>query len=149
VAETRGKERGRRIHRRLQSTTRLTSHLAWPGVAQACRLVRTSWRAGQQTVEVQYAITSVPRSAGNAALLLRWWREHWGIENRVHYVRDVAFGEDLCRVRSGSAPQILAACRNAAINLLRMQNCPNITAALREHAYQPRKLLAKLGILKK
>ena len=88
------------------------------------------------------------RQQAAAAQLLKWWRDHWGIENRVHYVRDVTFGEDHCRVRTGSAPQVLAACRNAAISFLRSHNCPNIAAALREHAYQPRKLFAKLGILK-
>lgn len=117
-------------------------------MAQACRLVRTTWRGSRRTVEIEYALTSVPHQQAAAAQLLKWWRDHWGIENRVHYVRDVTFGEDHCRVRTGSAPQVLAACRNAAISFLRSHNCPNIAAALREHAYQPRKLFAKLGILK-
>ena len=76
-------------------------------------------------------------------------RDHWGIENRLHYVRDVTFGEDASRIRNGAAPQILAACRNTAISLLRSWGCQNIAAALRDHAYHPRKLLAKLGFFKK
>jgi predicted transposase YbfD/YdcC len=149
VAETRGKEHGRRVIRRLQSTTRLQGYLDWPSAAQVCRLVRTTRRQGQETVEVEYAITSVPRELAHADRLLEWWRGHWGIENREHYVRDVTFGEDHSRIRTGSAPQILAACRNAAISFLRLSGCTNIAAALRHHAYQPRKLFTKLGMIKK
>lgn len=137
------------MHRRLQTTTRPIDCIAWPGVAQVCRLVRTTQFRGERTVETQYAITSVPRSQADAAQLLTWWRGHWGIENRVHYVRDVTFGEDRCRVRTDSAPQTLAACRNVAINFLRICGCTNIAAALRQYAYQPHQLLTKLGIMKK
>ena len=49
--------------------------------------------------------------------LLRLARDHWGIENRLHYVRDVAFAEDRCRVRAGARP--LASLRNFAITLIR------------------------------
>src|SRR5262245_10441348 len=126
VAETRGKEHGRKIHRRLQATTRLSGCLNWPGLAQVCRLTRVTARNAVETTEIHYAITSVPRSLANASQLLAWWQGHWGIENRVHYVRDVAFGEDACRVRTGRAPQNLAAVRNAIISLLRMTGCCNI-----------------------
>ena len=47
-----------------------------------------------------------------AARLLEIWRGHWGIENRLHWVRDVVFGEDRSQVRTESAPQLLAALRN-------------------------------------
>ncbi len=87
-------------------------------------------------------------SRANAGKLLTWWRGHWGIENRVHYVRDVTLGEDASRIRIASAPQILAATRNAILSLLRLGGCSNIAAALRDNAYQPARLLAKLGILK-
>jgi predicted transposase YbfD/YdcC len=146
VAETRGKEHGRRITRRLQATTRVM-HLEWPGAQQACRLTRTTWRDGQEHLEVEYAITSVSRSRADAARLLTWWRGHWGIENKIHYVRDVTLGEDASRIRTNSAPQVLAATRNAVLALLRCWQCPNIAAALRENAYQPARLLARLGIL--
>jgi hypothetical protein len=45
-------------------------------------------------------------------------RGHWDIENGLHWVRDVTLGEDKCRVRRGSAPQVLAALRNVAVHLL-------------------------------
>ena len=50
-----------------------------------------------------YAITSLPPERGDAARLLEIWRGHWGIEKRLHWVRDVVFGEDQSQVRTGSA----------------------------------------------
>jgi predicted transposase YbfD/YdcC len=148
VAETKTKEHGRHVHRRLQTTTRLSGYLDWPGVEQVCRLTRATRRNGQEEHEVEYAITSVPRSKADAGQILAWWRGHWGIENRVHYVRDVTFGEDASRIRTASAPQVLAAMRNAVLSLLRLSGCTNIAAALRHNVYQPGSLLAKLGVIK-
>jgi hypothetical protein len=64
--------------------------------------------------------------------LLELSRAHWGIENRLHCVRDVTFQEDRCRVRSGHAPQVLAALRNVAIRLIRCLGFTNIAEG-REH----------------
>ncbi len=148
-ARTVQKGHGRLVVRRLEASTRLAEHLDWPGLKQVCRLERTTTRRGEKSVEVQYAITSVARSRADAALLLDRWQGHWGIENRLHWVRDVTLGEDQCRVKSGPAPQNLAAFRNAAITLLRLDGFKEIAPTLRDFAYQPRKLLRFLGIMKK
>ena len=66
----------------------------------------------------------------------------------TRYMRDVVFGEDACRVRTGSAPQILAAFRNAAITFMRSLGVVEITRALRKNACQVEALLTKLGIPK-
>ncbi|HHY56413.1 MAG TPA: transposase [Chloroflexi bacterium] len=58
------------------------------------------------------------RSLEQAEQLRRW---HWTIENVVHYPRDVSFGEDHCQVRSGNAPQSMAALRNAIASILRSE----------------------------
>lgn len=134
--------------RHLESSTRLVKHVEWPGLAQVCRLTRTTRYRGETTVEVDYAITSVPRELAPAAQLLAWWRGHWGIENRSHWVRDVTFGEDGCGVHVGTGPQNLAALRNAAISLLRLAGVTNLAAALRENACKLDRLLARLGIMK-
>jgi hypothetical protein len=134
--------------RQLATSTRLAEHLAWPGLKQVCRLERTTTRRGRQSVEVQYAITSVSPQRADVTLLLDRWRGHWGIENRLHWVRDVSFGEDQCQVKTGHAPQNLAAFRNAAIYLLRLAGYQEIAPTLRGFAYQPRKLLRFLGIMK-
>lgn len=125
----------------------MAEHLDWPGLAQVCRLQRTTICQGKTTVEVQYAITSLSRRPDAAALLLERWQSHWLIES-LHWVRDVTFGEDKCQVKRGHAPQNLAALRNAAISLLRGAGYREIAATLRDFAYQPRKLFRFFGILK-
>jgi predicted transposase YbfD/YdcC len=147
-AETLEKSRGRVECRKLTSTTILNDFLsdAWPDVAQVCQIVRTRTEKGETSVEVAYGITSTPRSEADAAQLLAWNRQHWHIENKLHYVRDETMGEDKCRIRSGSAPQILAGIRNAAITMLRALEIDNIAQALRKNAWHPQRLFAKLGI---
>jgi predicted transposase YbfD/YdcC len=143
-------QHGSRIEsRRLKATDLLNGYLDWPGVAQVCQVERVvKRRGGEPSREVAYAITSAAMHQADAATLLQWWRGHWGIENRSHYVRDVTMGEDASRVRTGSAPEVLAACRNAAIGWLRLQGVENIAAALRRNAAQVPKLLRTFGILK-
>jgi predicted transposase YbfD/YdcC len=132
----------------LQATTRLIGQTDWPGLQQACRLTRTTHRNGQDVLEIEYAVTSVPRSQANASQLLAWRRGHWGIENRSHYVRDVTFGEDACKIRMGEAPQNFATLRNALVSLLRLEGHANIAAALRALGWKTHRLLAMLGIFK-
>ena len=145
TASTLGKGHGRVEHRRLISSTLLNEHLDWPGVKQVCQIIRTTTRKSETTTEVAYGITSVGRDQANAKTLLNWNRGHWGIENRIHWVRDESFGEDRCRVQKGSAPQILAGVRNLAINWLRNLKVDNIAQALRENGWNPQRLFAKLG----
>lgn len=133
----------------MQTSTRLAGHVDWPGLAQICRIVRTSVRQGEEKQETEYAVTSVPRSLAGARQLLAWWRGHWGIENRSHYVRDVTLAEDACRIRRGHAPQNLATLRNATISLLRLAGHTNIAAAFRSCTWQTQRLLAMLGGFKK
>jgi len=144
-ARTLNKGHGRVERRELTSTTMLNEHLDWPGVKQACRLERTTVRNGKTTHEVAYAITSVSRAQADAARLLEWWRSHWGIENKEHWVRDETFGEDRSQVRSGAAPQILAGVRNLIMNWLRTHKIGNIAQALRENAWNPQRLFTMLG----
>ena len=105
------------------------------------RLTRQRIIKGRTTVEVVYGITSLSRERADAARLLGLVRRHWGIENRLHYVRDVTLGEDACRVRSGSAPQFLACLRNAAMHLLRGIDPENNAAATRHLNAKPRKAI--------
>ena len=92
---------------------------------------------GKISVEEVYGITSLTQRQANAKDLLGLVRNHWGIENRLHWIRDMTFGEDACRVRTGQAPRFLAACRNLAIGLLNRSGCTNKAAALRRHAAKP------------
>jgi hypothetical protein len=69
----------------------MTEHLApsWTGLAQVCRLTRQRIVRGKQSIKTVYAITSLTTDEAGPERLLALSREHWGIENRLHYVRDV------------------------------------------------------------
>ncbi len=103
---------------------------------QVCCLERARTEQGKTTVETVYAITSLsPEQATRERLLELWWG-HWGIENRLHWGRDVTFGEDRCRVRSEAPPQVLAALRNLVSGLLRLVGHCNIAAALQYYGWR-------------
>ena len=78
---------------------------AWPHLQQVCRLERQRVVKGKKQVAVSYAISSLPATDADARRLLSLSRGHWGIENRLHWVRDVTFDEDRSQVRTGAAPQ--------------------------------------------
>lgn len=120
-AETIEKGHGRIETRRLETTASIAEHLApaWRGLAQVCRLTRQRIVRGKESTETVYAITSLNADKANAETLLGLSREHWGIENRLHYVRDVTYREDQGRTNAGHAPQVLAALRNTALTVLR------------------------------
>lgn len=88
-------------------------------------------------VTYAYAITSRPTPQADAAALLRANRAHWASENGSHWLRDVVLGEDACQIRSGAAPQAVAACRSLALALLRRAGYPGMAAALRTLAARP------------
>jgi len=132
--------------RRLTTTTRCNHLLDWPGVNQVCRVERTVRRGHDITREVAYAICSLTMLSASPRRLLHIWRGHWAIENRSHYLRDVTFGEDACRVRSGHAPQLLAALRNVVISLLHARRARNLAAAIRNFAWRPSKAVQLIGV---
>lgn len=141
-AESSEKRHGRLEHRKLQAATTLAEWLQWPGARQVCRMDRTRTVRGKTTTETVYAVTSLGPAEADAQALLAIARNHWGIENRLHLVRDVSLGEDACRVRSGSAPQVLAALRNTNLALLRRSGYRHTAAAQRHFAAHPDKALA-------
>ena len=139
---------GRIEVRRLTASSALVDYLAWPGLQQVFEIERTVTyqRTGQQRRETVYGITSLPPQRADAARLLSLVRQHWAIENRSHWVRDVTYDEDRSQVRCGSIPQTMAALRNLAISLMRTAGEPNIAAACRRFAAQPWAALALIGI---
>lgn len=122
---------GRSERYRLESTPALNHFLAFPDVAQVVR--RTRWvrqhRTQRESLNVEYLITSLPRTLVTLAQVAQLRRWHWTIENVTHYPRDVSFGEDRCQVRSGSAPEALAAFRNAVAGTLHARGWPYLPNA--------------------
>lgn len=142
------KNRGRVEVRTLTATTFSVGSCDWPGLAQFLRLERRVIIDGRTTTTVQYAVTSLSPDQASAEQLLALWRFRWGIENEVFWVRDVTFGEDASRIRSGLAPHVMSTLRNLAITLLHALKVPNIAAALRDHALKLDLLLDRLHIVK-
>lgn len=130
------KSHGRLEIRTLTNSSLLNDYLAWPGLQQVCRIERTRLQlnTGVQTQEVVYAVTSLRRAEADAARLLVIARAHWSIENGLHYVRDVTFHEDRCRLKSAAAAQVLALFNNLIIGLLRRAGWTNLAAARRHFA---------------
>ena len=106
---------------------------------------RVDTRTGEIEDKVTYAITSLPPARADARALLTLLRDHWGIENKLHHVRDVTFDEDRSAVRTNAAPQVAAACRNLVVALLRRAGAPNIAAACRTFAGRPTTAIAAVA----
>ena len=124
------KGHGRIETRRLRVSRESAAHLNWPGVAQLCRIERTRERAGKISHEIAYAITSLGPERAGPEELLALWRNHWRIENTLHWRRDVILREDASRIRSGVIPQAMAALRNTMLRLV--HNATGPLAEIRE-----------------
>ncbi|HEY7347871.1 MAG TPA: ISAs1 family transposase [Ktedonobacterales bacterium] len=142
-AETWDCHRGRIEVRRIKVSTEMTTYLAatWPYVAQVAQLTRCVTKQGQTRQEVVYLITSLTPAQAPPQRLLDLIRGHWHIENGLHYVRDVTFGEDRSQLRTGNAPQVMASLRNLAITLIHRTGSTQIAATRRYLAFHPRHAL--------
>jgi predicted transposase YbfD/YdcC len=122
--------------------------LCFPHAAQAIQVIRRVRAPGSRrwrTVTV-YAVTSLALGAASPAQLAGWLRGHWRIENQLHWVRDMTFGEDASTARTASLPRVMASLRNLAIGALRLAGHPNLAAALRHTGRDPTRPLAILGL---
>jgi predicted transposase YbfD/YdcC len=88
----------------------------WRGLASVAKVVRKRRLDGHHSEETVYYISS---RAAEASWILDSCRTHWGIENGLHWVLDVAFAEDHCRVRKDNGPANFAILRRLALNLLK------------------------------
>ena len=141
------KGHGRIEVRAAQSSELLGGWLqAWGFVnaRQVIRVERVRRIRGKDTTEVEYDLSSLDRSRASAFDFLRWIRAHWLIENQLHHVRDVTFDEDHSRVRSGNAPQVMAALRNVAVHLLSRVDALSTRAATHRFQIHPHEALELL-----
>lgn len=123
------------------------ARIDFPGARQIIRIQRgRSEHSGQDTGEIVYAITSLPPETAQAATLAGLLRGHWGIENRLHWIRDTAYNEDASQVRTGNAAHVMASLRNLAISILRLAGHTNITAALRHYGRDPQRAAKLTGL---
>ena len=92
---------------------------AWPGLRSVVQVQAERRQGGRRAVETRYYLASLPPEA---AVLGQAIRQHWAVENRLHWVLDVHFREDACPVRVGDGAQNLARLRHVALNLLRQEH---------------------------
>jgi len=142
-AQTIDKGHGRLEQRTLTTSSMLNEYLGWPALGQVFEIEREVIALGSQKRrhEIVYGITSLSAAKADAARLLSISRAHWGIENGLHYVRDVTFKEDATRMKSGTAAQVLAILNNLALGLIRRSGFNNAAEARRCFEARPKAAL--------
>jgi predicted transposase YbfD/YdcC len=124
---------GRLEVRTLRSSRQLNDYIApkWSDVAQVFQLQRRITRRQRTTTETVYGITSLAPRVAPPPRLLHLIRQHWQIENRLHWRRDVTLGEDACTVSRGQTPRILATLNNVILALVDRLGISNLAAQQR------------------
>jgi predicted transposase YbfD/YdcC len=142
------KGHGRLETRSLTSGSAHIEDVDWPGVAHVLRreCERIELKTGKVTHEVSYGLTSLTPERANAVALEALWRGHWTIENRVHYVRDVSFGEDAGHAAAGNTARALASVRNAVIALFRRAGWRLMPDALAHYGASVQRALTLVGL---
>ena len=118
---TDGRGHGRRERRRVKllAVPPGPGEILFPRARLALQITRQrrGTRTGRWSTETVYVITDLTLDQTSAQELADALRGRWGIENRLHWIRDVTFGEDLSQVRTGHGPAVMATLRNPAISL--------------------------------
>jgi predicted transposase YbfD/YdcC len=117
-SEKKGHEHGRKEERRcwVIYNPKLSMSKDWKGLKSIVMIESTRIIKGKESLEYRYYICSSER---NAEYILQSTRAHWSIENSLHWVLDISFREDECRVRKGNGAANLAMLRHIALNLLK------------------------------
>jgi predicted transposase YbfD/YdcC len=151
VDHTTEKSHGRLVQYTLRTTEALNDYLRdvlhWPDVGQVFRIERrcTHLRTHKVTRQTHYGITSLSFHQADPASLLQFWRHHWHIENKGHWVLDVVFGEDASTARRAGLPGTLAVLRRAVITLLRLFGHDDITRTRSRLSADVRHALSLVG----
>lgn len=118
----------------LKSDRRYPDESAFPHLATIAMVETTTERGDKIAHERRYYISSAKLDAKTFALAVR---AHWGVENRLHWVLDVIFHDDLSRLRSGFGPQNMAVFKHMAMNMIRKPKD--------KHSLKSRRTLASLN----
>ena len=145
AAQTISKGHGRLEKRTLTVSSQLKDFLDWPYLEQVFKLERrsASLKTGEIREQVVYGLTSLTREEITPDKLLHMTRFYWGIENGLHYRRDVTLLEDRTRMTKGNMGQAMASINNLILGiLLAKKNYPYLPAARRYFSAHPAEALA-------
>ncbi len=104
----------------------------WPALNTIIRVDSKRETKDEIEYSTRYYISSITE---DVSLIAKRIRNYWGVENKVHYVRDVTQGEDKSRIRTKPLPQFMTIARNLAINLYRDAGFTNMAQAVRKCQY--------------
>ncbi|MEY9963302.1 putative transposase YbfD/YdcC [Streptacidiphilus sp. MAP12-16] len=121
--------------------------LLFPHAKQVVRIRRRRRRLGTRkwTSETLFAVTDLAAHQASAQEIATWARGHWTIENSVHWIRDVTFGEDASQVRTRNTPTVMAVLRDIVRGTLRLAGYDNTASVRRAHT-APAQALRLQGI---
>ena len=143
TAQTVEKGHGRLTIRRLSACSLLRESSGWPSLQQVFKIERCSvcLRTGATHTEIAYGVTSLTVREASPARLLALNRGHWGIENGLHYRRDVTLHEDAGRTTHTAFGHTMAALNNLVIGLTIGRGWRNLAKARRYFDAHPDRAL--------
>ncbi len=145
-AETWDKGHGRLEHRHITCSPDLNDWFAkdWQGIEQVFRLERTAriLKTDQLRHEVVYGLSNLSLRQAPPERMLSLVRDHWAIENKLHYRRDGSLGEDACQTRTGAVPGLLAQLNSTALSLMDRLGVRNVARQMRYFDAHPEQALA-------
>jgi len=94
-----------------------TEHHHWKNLTSIAEVESIREINGEKSIEKRYYITD---HSANPSLIANAIRQHWGIENKLHWVLDISFGDDQSRIRKGNAPRNMAIVKKTVLNLLQI-----------------------------
>ena len=124
---------GRLESRSIWTSTRLNDYLDFPFVGQVFAIQRhvTDKKTGKESKEMAYGITSHSPDSANAERILKYNREHWGVESH-HYILDQNWKEDRCTISAGHGPENITCLRRFAIGLIKSINTKDSVSSITE-----------------
>lgn len=147
-AETWDKGHGRLEHRQITCSPDLGDWFAkdWEGIEQVFRLERTAriLQTGHIRHEVVYGLSSLSMRQAPPTRMLSLVRDHWAIENKLHYRRDGSLGEAACQTRTGPVPALLAQLNSTVLSFMDRAGVRNVARQMRYFDAHPEQALALL-----
>jgi predicted transposase YbfD/YdcC len=140
------KSHGRLEVREIWASTQMNEFFAreWAGASQVFMIKRTIKDGNKERIEIVYGISNLTRIQANAQRLLELNQEHWSIENRLHYRRDVTLGEDAGQIRMKGAHEVVAALNGGILAFMDYVGVSNLAKQMRYYCAKPQEIIALL-----